>query len=72
MKRMSNTGSLRAFAHASLVPISMTILLIVAVLGNPTSLRCDTPSVTRGRATTTATNLYPGCAGSRVTALGSM
>lgn len=72
IKRMSNTGSLRAFAHASLAPLSTAILLIVAVLGNPTSLRCDTPSVTRGRATTTATNLYPGCAGSRVTALGSI
>ncbi|MFM8437050.1 MAG: hypothetical protein ACKOAX_01135, partial [Candidatus Kapaibacterium sp.] len=32
----------------------------------------DTPSVTRGRAVTTATNLFPGCAGSRVTALGSI
>lgn len=32
----------------------------------------DTPSITRGRAVTTATNLFPGCAGSRVTALGSI
>lgn len=51
----------------------MRLSLILLLLTLPLSAeRMDTPSVTRGRAVTTAANLFPGCAGSRVTALGTI
>ena len=72
MNRLTNIPPRRACPPSSFLSLFSVILLIGMALAVPTSLRGDTSSVTRGRATTTAVNLYPGCTGSRVTALGTI